>query len=141
MVILNSGGGLIDVADIILEILAGANVGVTLMALGSIYSAAFELFFRADCDKIIHPHTLGMFHFGFDDISMDENGKAKGEEAAARMNLLKLMKPKTLELCELLGMTTGEIRKIKSGKDVYFQPNRLHEFLKSFNEKRAKIVS
>jgi ATP-dependent protease ClpP protease subunit len=128
---IDSIGGNISVFQTIQHMIESCQDKCTLTAVGEIHSSAFELFFSVKCERKIVPFTFGMYHFGFDEITIDEKGKAKEEYGKARLNNLKLMHTYTLLFCKKVGMNSTEINSIKSGKDVYFQYKRLNEFLKN----------
>lgn len=128
---IDSVGGNISVFYTIQNMIESCPEKCTLTAIGEIHSSAFELFFSVKCERKILPFTFGMYHFGFDEITIDEKGKAKEEYGRARLNNLKLMHTYTLSFCKKVGMNDAEIKSIKSGKDVYFQYNRLKSFLKN----------
>jgi len=128
---INSEGGYVAVFQTIQTMINGCPDKCTLTAVGEIHSAAFELFYSVKCIRKILPFTFGMYHFGYDEIAIDEKGKAKEDYGKARMDNLKLMKTHTINLCRKLGMNAKEIRDITSGKDVYFQQDRLNHFLRS----------
>lgn len=129
VIYIDSVGGLISAFQVVKNIIDSNKDEVTLIAAGEIHSGAFELFFSVKCKRIILPFTFGMYHFGYDDITVDEYGKAKDEYSKARMANLKLMKSTTVSFCKKIGMNHKEVELIKSGKDVFFQQDRLNHFL------------
>lgn len=134
---LSSFGGESSVSECIVDIIEHSKYHVTLIASDDISSAAFYLFFKSKGDKRILPNTIGMFHMGYiETASVDERGKPKEEVDKAVIQSLKNAKKDTLDFCEKLGMNTTEIGKIKRSKEVYFQYNRLVEFID--NLKKSK---
>jgi len=128
---IDSTGGHQSVFNIIKSMISSCPDKCTLTAVGEIHSAAFELFYSVRCKRVIYPYSFGMYHFGYDDITIDEKGKAKEDYGKARMDNLKLMKGFTLNFCKTIGMNQKEIREISNGKDVYFQQDRLSHFLRT----------
>ena len=128
---IDSIGGHISVFQTIQHMIETCPDKCTLTAIGEIHSSAFELFFSVRCTRKILPFTFGMYHFGFDEITIDEKGKAKEDYGKARLLNLKLMHTHTLAFCKKVGMNAKEIQAIKSGKDVFFQYDRLNAFLKN----------
>jgi hypothetical protein len=128
---LDSVGGHISVFAEIQNIIDSCQDKCTLTAVGEIHSSAFELFYSVRCKRKILPFTFGMYHFGFDEIAIDEKGRAKEAYGKARMDNLKLMRRHTLVFCRKIGMSDAEVKDISSGKDTYFQIDRLNHFLKT----------
>lgn len=127
---IDSHGGLISVGQTIQYMIGSCPDKCTLTAVGEIHSSAFELFYSVKCKRKILPFTFGMYHYGSDEIVIDEKGKAKEDYGKARLDNLKLMKAYTLSFCKQVGMNQKEIKEITSGKDVYFQQDRLNHFLR-----------
>lgn len=132
---ISSPGGHVDVFQTITDIINSCPEQCNLIAVGEIHSAAFELFYSVKCERRILPFTFGMYHFAYDEILIDEHGKAKEEYGKARLENLKLMRSHTFKFCRKIGMSDKEIKSIKAGKDVYFQAARLQQFLQFQNSK------
>lgn len=129
-IFLSSPGGHVDVFMTIQEMINSCPSKCSVTAVGEIHSAAFELFFSVTCERKILPFTFGMYHFGYDEILIDEKGKAKEDYGKAKLENLKLMQKHTFSFCKQVGMSAAEVKKIRDGKDVYFQCSRLNHFLK-----------
>lgn len=130
-----SEGGYVEAKEAIKSIIHKNSDITTLIAYGEIDSSAFELFFEANCDKEILFGTLGMYHQATASVIINENGavKEKGSKATKEY-LTRILKKETVTLCEKLGMSKQEIAKIKTGKDVWFQQDRLIQFLENVSK-------
>lgn len=127
---LNSRGGTYSAAEAIIHLINRKANRTSLFAFGQLHSCAFEIFFLAKCKKEIIGNCLGMYHQSTTKVIIDENNKTPyTEDKAVVINQTKHMKKTTLRVCEHVGMTDKEISQISKGKDVYFQPDRLREFL------------
>ena len=127
---IDSPGGFVSIFQVIQNMIDSCLDKCSLTAVGELHSSAFELFYSVKCKRKILPFTFGMYHLSYDDITIDEKGKAKEEYGKARLDNLKLTKQHTISFCKSVGMNQKEIREITSGRDVYFQQDRLNYFLK-----------
>jgi hypothetical protein len=126
----SSEGGYTDVFKVIEETINSDHSRCTLTAVGEIHSCAFEMFYNVKCKRRIMPYCFGMYHFGYDEIKIDEKGKPKDAYDKARFNNLKRLQQYTIDFCKRIGMNAAEIKQIRAGEDVYFQADRLNYFLK-----------
>lgn len=93
-------------------------------------SCGFELFFKVKCKKQFAGGCMGMYHQSCIGVDMNENWKPEYKEDEAKEKYMKgFMKPQTLSLCSELKFTEKELSEIKKGNDVWFQPERMNEFL------------
>lgn len=128
-VFLNSPGG-DDFDTFLLEKILNDNKDrITLIANGMIYSNAFRLFFKVNCKREIYPYTVGMFHQSGANRRICENGKLNYNEDMATQEAFKRKYKDSLKFCEKLGFTKAEMKKFKANDDVFFQEDRLREFL------------
>lgn len=102
--------------------LINANKNVTHVQGTVLNSAAFDLFFEIQCSKEIAPHASGMYHLSRTVHYVLENGLVPDRKSSSYGT-------SSLILCHTIGMNTLEIDRIKAGEDVYFDYNRLTEFL------------
>lgn len=134
-VYMESSGGESFIGDIMLDILDKSPHNITLIAVDEICSAAFNLFFRSKVAKRILPFTIGMAHYGrVEGITVNEKGKSVDDCDIAQIESLKNMRDDTIKFCKSLGMNNSEIRKIRQGKEVYFQHKRLQEFIDNLSK-------
>ena len=134
-IFIDSPGGEIPVFSQIYSMIESCPSKCSLTAVSEIHSAAFELFFTVTCNRSLMPFTFGMYHLGYNEITVNENGEVKHEYDKALSDNLRLMKPYTLSICKKVGMSAKEIKWITSGKDVYFQHDRLLVFLNKVDGK------
>jgi hypothetical protein len=114
----------------------------TLIAYHCIASAGFELFYSAQCERIILNACLGMYHLGSTDITFNTNNKPSYPSDKATYQLHKdYYLPFTMSFCDYLGFTEKEKRIIKKGDDVYFKTDRLRDFLhmSKINNEKSKL--
>jgi ATP-dependent protease ClpP protease subunit len=71
---LTSGGGSIAGMYIIRHIINLNPMQFEMHAIESIHSAAFELFFKVKCDRIIERGTIGMMHLSYTEMQIQSNG-------------------------------------------------------------------
>lgn len=126
---INSTGGDPSFADAILDFIENNKV-VEIIAYGKIYSAAFDIFYKAKCPKRIVNGIMGMAHLSR--IEMANFTVTDNEEISQASNYKNWWnqdKLNRLKFYEEIGMTKKELSKIKKGEDVYFQHERLLELL------------
>lgn len=132
IIYINSEGGDVAHADVISNIIESAS-NVLLIAVGTIFSAAFNIFFFTNngfnLKKVILPDTIGMAHFSWATFELDESGKVSGDGNKFLMQEMKANKHLTLTRLEKIGLNKTELNKIKNGKDCYFNRKRLQELL------------
>lgn len=128
---LQSCGGEVRCTWLILDLIKSRKNNVKLVATHEISSAAFALFFLAECEREILPDTDGLWHSGSTSISLDH--RKKGVYTIDE-HVLKVMpkreKVNTLNICKLVGMDDKTIKKIMMGKDVWFDTEQLNQFLR-----------
>lgn len=127
----SSGGGDFNPSQVITDMI-NSRPDTLLIGARFLGSSAFEIFFNATCHRKLLQGTLGMMHQSTSSIELNENGQPCYREDTARKILIKnFLKPRTLELCKNLGMTEKEtLQIVKHNNDLYFQPERMAEFLK-----------
>lgn len=132
IIYLNSQGGDPDIADAIVDVINssdGPNPTI-LIAYGKIFSAAFDLFYKAQCTKRLLDGTIGMAHLS--EIEMDSFIVTDTKDTISASTLRKWWaedKKKRLSFYEKMGIEKKDLMKIKKGEDVYFQHERLLELL------------
>ncbi|MGL4977021.1 MAG: ATP-dependent Clp protease proteolytic subunit [Cetobacterium sp.] len=125
---IRSGGGLVYVGDLIIEIINQNPEMFKITALECISSTAFVIVAKAKCEKKLLPGTQGMMHQAYKDYSIKTGGKvviAKDYKTYDRF-----LYNQELELMKELECTEEEITKYKKGKDVHFTYERLKQLLK-----------
>jgi hypothetical protein len=126
---LTSNGGSEAASYIMLDIINRNPEKFELYALEKIYSAAFELFFMARCNRAIAPYTVGMTHIAGSEMRIDMTGnpvydcdKATLIAGKRRVNDLDIF-------LSGIGVTAKDRKKVLRGEDLYFQFDRLEEML------------
>lgn len=126
---INSCGGDVGHADIILNIINQNSKNITLIASGEIFSAAFNIFFFSKCKRIILEDCIGMAHFSWATFQLDETGKPSSEYDKFLMDEMKRNKSYTIKRFQSIGLNSRELNKIKNSKDCFFTVERLKELL------------
>lgn len=129
IIYLTSNGGSASGAYIMLDIINKEPSKFEIHAIEKIYSAAFELFFMAECDRVIACATVGMCHMASAEMRMNTKGKP---DYTCDEETLKAGKFRNAELRQLLNDIGAEkyIPKIiNNSKDVYFQYDVMQGFL------------
>ncbi len=91
-------------------------------------SAAFLLLLKLECKIMFAPTTVGMFHYGFRKIHINE-GTKKGEYVSDNFLLDNVMpgeRKDSLVWAEKI-MTPKEMKRFKKGEYVYFNVARMRE--------------
>lgn len=121
--VINSGGGKATLTQVMLHIINANKESITLISCGS-YSAAFDLFYKAECNRKLVHGSLGCVHLAYlketavmidgkmkyyEDICQKENFKCFDDSY-----ITKLLKPKEKIL-------------YNRGDDVFFTFKRMQE--------------
>lgn len=129
LIYINSNGGNYDDGMIILDLINIFYKSTVLYAIGRICSTAFEIFYKARCEKEIKEGTVGMFHLSTIDISIDERGKPSHPEDEARLTHIQNEIKRSEIFCKSIGMSKSELNQIiKKNQDIYFYEERLKYF-------------
>jgi hypothetical protein len=135
---LNSNGGLTKVTEAILDIINRQDnaVRTTLIGYGELGSSAFHLFYSAKCDRELTPGCHGLYHQSSMSVDMNENGRPSYTYSKFQEKYLKnFCKKATLDFCNDIGIIGDQLALIKRGKDVWFQPHEMQQFLVNSNLK------
>lgn len=122
-IFLNSGGGKMESAALILEILDVEKH--TLIANGGVYSAAFWIFYQFKGKKKILPGTIAMWHQLSSETRINVDGKPTYTEGVYTRKRYKIEWKSELKFAKSI-MTSKQLKRYKKGLDVYF----LHEQFK-----------
>ena len=132
---LQSRGGNCSCAEVINHLINKSEFGITLVGFGQLCSCAFDLFFNHQGRKMLTKGTIGMYHHSSINVDIHENNKPDYTEDKAKLIYLTgHMRQETSKMMKMLNFTAIEVKKVRSGKDVWFQPERMHEFLKTVNK-------
>lgn len=94
------------------------------MISAGVYSAAFYIFFFAECKRKIIYGSLGMHHKEYlKNVYINEKGKPKYNDDVCQIENLKIIKGNFLSKI----MTKKERLSYKNDDDVYFTFNRMKE--------------
>jgi Clp protease. len=129
---LRSGGGRVSVMTAILDIINTNPDRFELVANDYIASAAFILFFKANCKKRILPNTFGMHHQMTTKISVNESGKAYYDYDLAELKRMEIDKKESQDFNYRIGLTKKEIKKYEKDYDLNFQYDRLLQMLEHY---------
>lgn len=130
VIYLMSEGGFYDDGIMMVDIINRNKDKIILIGCGTLQSAAFEVFFKAECEKHLLPGTRGMFHQANIEVCLNEKWKpASDQDKALKNYMTEFMSDRTKALCKALRMTAQEKRLIEYGEDVWFSYSRMLEFL------------
>lgn len=127
VIYLNSSGGDPDASQAITTLINKNATLTEIIAYGRICSAAFDIFFKSECERYILHNTVGMAHvtgvlISVTDGPIDDSDKVYIKYA-------KEDKDMWMNFYKELGFKSSELSKIKDGKDVWFDYKRLRQFL------------
>lgn len=130
LVYFTSTGGSADTANVIVDLINRYAEKTTIIGYRELLSAGFYIFFVSKCKKELDIETLGMWHQGITDISLNDRGTIAYTNHKAVQKLNKTIGyPKCVELATKLGFNDLEMKEFKKGEDVYFLSDRLNVFL------------
>ena len=130
IVYFSSSGGSTDTATAIIDLINRHSEKTTLICYWQILSAGFKIFYESVCNREITNNSIGMWHFGESDLTIDDRGKMPYIQDVLILKRNKTIGyNNTLGLALKLGFNDAEIRRLKKGKDVYLLADRLNTFL------------
>lgn len=132
---LSSDGGFDHYAYVIIDMINLNSSRIELIGSGFIYSAGFNIFFAANCNKRIIEGTKGMAHYASTEFTLDESGRPKFEQDKFIMSEFKRNKLITINNYRKIGLTEAELKKIRDNRECYFSYTRLNELLAYGKEK------
>lgn len=124
-IFLQSDGGECEVARMLLHVLNQQPDRFTLIA-GSISSSAFYLFYHARCKRMMLRHCIGMFHYGYQDVEMNDQARPASPAAKALLNNALSYELEGKEMSEKF-MNETERRCFERGEEVFFIFTRMKE--------------
>lgn len=128
MFYINSPGGSVFDAEVLLDIFNFYKNKTTLIANGQVSSVAFNLFFRAQCNRIIYPNSYGIAHRCY-----WVSGSIRKEGAINEIDkwiLEKHDESVIIDLMKSLKFTKRELKDFIEGKDIKIGYKRLIKMLK-----------
>ena len=135
---LNTNGGDANIMEAILQVIDDNKDRVELIGSGFLFSAGFNIFFRATCKRRLVPDTVGMAHFIWTDAEIDQTGRAKSAFGKFQLKEMKRSKKAYIEFFKELGLTSTEINDIKKGNEHYFTQERMKELLNNQDGKNQE---
>lgn len=133
-IFIDSEGGDAPVLFSMLKMINAVGHRIRLVVTGQICSAAFLLFYLAQCKREIMPMAFGMHHLPAQKIEIMSNGRGAGKEMEWLIDERKKDMPFIMRFNESIGMSEEDQKKVYDGQDVYFSQAELLNFL-SFQEK------
>ena len=128
-IFLNSNGGDIDHCGALFKMINDRKDDIKITAYGVIYSAAFELYVLAECEKTILPNTKGMYHRSSRLINMTSAGTPKDADDEINLKSLIADEANTIKVCDIAKMSDDAKAVIFSNKEAYFTYEELKEML------------
>lgn len=128
-----SDGGIVCICQVLLDMINKNKDRFKLIGFESLSSSGFEFFIKAECEKELLPHTLGMVHQSSRSVYLNDDLNGSNENNKALIKRVKeYTKPNDKIFIEKLGLTTKEFNEYKKGNDVYFQYNRFLEIIENY---------
>lgn len=136
---LNSfGGNLADMEAIISLINEGKDF-IELVGYGELMSAAFIIFFSAECEKSLLPNTVGMMHYPYTYVDIDARGKHKPNPSNSfNFSSLQEIKASIHRFIKTVEFSDTEVKLITNGGDAYFTHKRMKELLNGKGKSNSK---
>lgn len=127
-------GGSVDWMEAIIHLINENEKLIQLIAFGEINSAGFDIFFRTRCSRKILPETISICHFNGVKVHMiDKKTINKRNYGDSWITWSENFLKNCTKLCSQLGFTDREMRMMKNGEDIFFQTDRIIEFLNNSN--------
>lgn len=125
---LNSTGGDVNVMYAMIDMINAHKEYIHLIGYGSLYSAAFFIFFGVNCPRKILPGTIAMCHYIRATI---EVGGPIGYSPVDKIlqRWATSQNEWVIEFCQQIGMNQKEIAAIKKTEEVYIHTDRLNDLL------------
>jgi len=136
---LSSDGGTMACAEVIIDVIsrAAVNRNVTLVANWSVSSCGALIFLESICNKCVLPSAHGVLH----ELSSYDNSLMMKREDPLHVGLEKShakLQESKMKLFRIIGLSEKELSDIKKGKDIYFDAERLREFVANVEAARAE---
>lgn len=136
----NSYGGETHVGFEVIDIINRNKDRIELIASDNIFSTAFLIFFKAQCERKILPLTFGMMHCASTSFEAKHEGKIAIFEKERRSKFLAVNEF-LLNWCRDLGFTESELKKFKKAEDIHFDTKALHNLLEQSKELNANLIN
>lgn len=122
-------GGWTDSGEAIIHFINTNSHLITIIFYGEIFSTGMHIFLKTKCKKIILPDTRGMFHFSWQQMSINEGGKPSNDYDIFSLSEIKKSKQQSIDFLKTTKITPKELSSIKRGKDLFFTYERMLELL------------
>lgn len=98
----------------------------------AVYSAAFDVFIRCKCKKVVKKGAIGLVHFVSRDVGVREVVNDKESFDRFLLNNTNDVNERYLKWLQGLScFTTKEFKELKKGRDVFLTRKRLRKILKN----------
>lgn len=124
---LSSTGGETDIALAMVDLINRYAKAIDITFYGEVYSAGMFVFLKVNCKKNLLEDARGMFHFAYQDITINEGGKPSDPEDIFLMKEMKKVRARTLDYLKSTKLNEKEFNSIKKGNDVFFSYERMLE--------------
>lgn len=122
---LNSEGGSVYEQDAIVDFININKERVRLIGYGQLFSAAFNIFFKVECPRELIVDTIGMAHFCWTTVEIDQSGKPADDFNKFQAKEMKRTQDETVQFLKKVGLSTTEVNKIIKGKDIWISYPRM----------------
>lgn len=129
VIYLNSNGGFTSYIPAFVKFFNENSSKLKLVAFEQISSAAFDIFFKSECDKEILEGTFACLHFSSVYLTINAAGQATTPYDAFMLKTIKKKKDNTISFFKKIGMNENEISHIKNNIDLFVSFDRLKQIL------------
>lgn len=126
-----SEGGDIFSEQIMIKLLSDYKERIILIGYGCLYSAAFYIFFKAECPTMLMPYTIGMAHQAVNVFNLNERGLPKTKQDKFHIESLKAQYKEGIDFGKNLGFTDEELKTIIDGDDLFLPYKRMLQLWKN----------
>jgi len=129
---IGTNGGYLALAEIMVDIINNYPYNLNITYVGMVYSAGMLLFSKIKRPFKITDTLTGMLHYPYTDVN---SKNLKDEESFDYFTLQQDQKSLEFYLSEISRFLSDlEIQKIKNGKEVYLDNERMREMYEYYNE-------
>lgn len=126
-----SPGGSVSSEQLLIHLINTNAERITLIGYGGLQSAAFTIFFKAECPTALLPYTIGMAHQAYGLFQINEKGLPKDNEDKFYINSLKAHHKEEMAFYKSIGLTAEELKCISEGNNLYLPYKRMYQIWKN----------
>lgn len=126
-----SEGGDLFSEQVIINLLNTYKERILLIGYGSLFSAGFYIFFKADCPTMLLPNTIGVAHQAYNNITLNQRGLPKTKQDKFYSESIKNQYKEGMDFYRELGLTEDEMKTIIDGDDLFVPYKRMLQLWKN----------